>query len=284
MLCAEGNKQAKGLNAYFLTKKKIAPLSEIYKQIGLVAAWASHYFLPMGIGRLSVEDAKDFWFKGDLTVYTWGYDGVDQVIALPKIEVERGLKYLRKLQNCRTYKEAQDIYIEFSKDQSAPKLIPRIIDPMENLEFTEDIFSKYLLSKGIAVEEQLEYVDKNLGLRDLMNNSYAHNWLPHEYDNEYRELVERIVFTDVPFVWHEAPPYLDDNYNFAACRDIQIWTDAWIPKEISEAIGTPDLGYGIDYSEAENLYKNRDLFIQEFLKYGIKTEIDHPELRELVGY
>jgi len=245
---------------------------------------ASRYFLTMGIDRLSVEEAKDFWFKGDLIIYTLGYDWVDEVIALPKIEVERGLKYLKKLKNCKTYEDAQNVYLEFSKDPSAPKLIPRIIDPMEDLEFTEELFSKYLLGKGIAVEEQLDYVDQDLGLRDFMNNFYKGDWLPHEYDDEYRDLQEHIVFTEVPFVWNEAPPYLDDNANFAACRNIQIWTDAWIPKEIAEAIGTPDLGYGIDYYEAKNLYKNRDLFIQEFSKYGIKTEINHPDLRELAGY
>lgn len=238
----------------------------------------------MTIERLSVEEAKDFWFQGDLTIYTLGYEWVDEVIALPKVEVERGLTYLRKLKKCETYEAAQNIYIEFSNDPSAPKLIPRIIDPMENLEFVEDLFSKYLLDKGIPIQEQIDYVDQNLGLRDFMNNFYKGDWLPHEYDDELRNLQEHIVFTEVPFIWDEAPPYLDENGNFAACRDIQIWTDAWIPSEIAQDIGTPDLGYGIDYYEAEKLYKNRDLFIQEFLKYGIKTEINHPDLRELAGF
>ena len=75
----------------------------------------------MGIERLSVEEAKDFWFKGDLTIYTLGYEWVDEVIALPKIEVERGLKYLRELKECKTYEDAQNLYLKFSKDQIAPK-------------------------------------------------------------------------------------------------------------------------------------------------------------------
>jgi hypothetical protein len=238
----------------------------------------------MGIERLGIEEAKEFWFQGDLVIYTLGYEWVDEVIALPKIEVERGLKYLRELKKCKTYEDAQNLYLKFSKDQAAPRLIPRIIDPMEDVEYTEDLFAKYLLSKGIPLEEQLDYVDQNLGLREFMDNFYKGDWLPHEYDAEYRDLIEHIVFTEVPFVWNEAPPYLDDNANFAACRNIQIWTDAWIPKEIAGALGTADPGYGIDYYEAENLYKNRDSFIQEFLNYGIKTEIDHPDLRELAGF
>ena len=235
----------------------------------------------MAIKRLSVEEAKDFWFKGDLTIYTLGYEWVDEVIALPKVEVERGLKYLRKLKKCKTYGDAHNLYLEFSKDNSAPRLIPRIIDPMEDSEFTEDLFAEYLLSKGIPVEEQLDYVEKSLGLRDFLTNFYEGDWLPHEYDNAYCDLRDHIVSTEVPFVWDGAIPYLDDNLNFAACRNFQIWTDAWIPKEIAEGLGTPDLGFGIDYYEAENLYKNGDLFIQEFLKFGIVTKIDHPDLKEL---
>lgn len=246
---------------------------------------ACRYFITMGIARLSVEEAKDFWFEGDLTIYTLGYEWVDEVIALPKIEVERGLVYLRKLKGCKTYEEAQKLYLEFCEDPEAPKLIPRIIDPMDNLEFVDDLFWNYLLtSKGIKSEQQLDYVDQEMGLRDHMNESYKGDWLPHEYDDALRELQEQIVLTEVPFLWNEAPPYLDDNGSFAACRNIQIWTDAWIPSEIAERIGTPDIGYGIDYYEAENLYESLKLFIDEFLKFGIKTEINHPDLRELAGH
>jgi hypothetical protein len=79
-----------------------------------------------------VEEAKDFWFEGDLTIYTLGYEWVDEVIALPKIEVERGLVYLRKLKSCKTYEEAQNLYLEFCKDLKAPKLIPRMRDLLSN--------------------------------------------------------------------------------------------------------------------------------------------------------
>ena len=250
----------------------------------MVLVRVSRYFSSMGIERLSAEEAKDFWFQGDLTIYTLGSEWSDEVIALPKIEVERGLVYLRKLKSCRTYEEAQNLHIEFCKDPEAPKLIPRIIDPMDDLEFIEDLFWNYLLTiKGIKPEEQLDYVDQELGLRDFMNEFYNGDWLPHEYDDAFRELQEHIVLTEVPFLWNEAPPYLDDNGIFAACRDMQRWTDAWIPEEIAQTLGTPDLGFGIDYYAAESLYMNLDSFIDAFGKHGIKTELSHPDLQELVG-
>ena len=221
---------------------------------------ASRYFLIMGIERLSVEEAKDYWFGSDLVAYGFWGEGDYEVIALPKVEVERGLKYLHKLKECKTYGEAQKLYVEFANDLFAPKLIPRI----------EDLSQHY------------EFLYENWHAKDTR--------LPHDQDPEtytdqdpsIEELLECIE--DDEFIWNEAPPYLDENENFAACRNIQIWTDAWIPSEIANVVGTPDVGYGIDYFEAEFLYKDRELFIQEFKKYGIEIIFDHPDLRELAGY
>jgi hypothetical protein len=220
----------------------------------------SRYFLTMGIERLSVEDAKIYWFASDPVAYAFWGEGDYEVIALPKIEVERGLKYLNKLKSCKTYSEAQNLYIEFSNDPFAPKLIPRIEDLSQHYEF--------LYEHWLAKDTRL-----------------PHDQDPETYTDEEPDidiLLESIGHDE--FIWNEAGPYLDDNENFAACRNIQIWTDAWIPREISQSIGTPDVGYGVDYYEAELLYKDRELFIQEFKKYGIEIIFDHPDLRELAGY
>jgi hypothetical protein len=214
----------------------------------------------MGIDRLGVEEAKDFWFEGDLTIYTLGYEWVDEVIALPKIEVERGLVYLRKLKSCKTYEEAQNLYLDFCKDPKAPKLIPRMRD---------------LRNEGDILFDLWEATDTRLP-HDQDPDSYR------EEDPSVDELVE--ITKHLEFNWNESPLYHDDNGIFAACRNIQIWTDAWIPLEIAVSVGTPDLGFGIDYYAAENLYQNQELFIEEFLKFGIKIEINHPDLRELVGH
>ena len=139
-------------------------------------------------------------------------------------------------------------------------MIPRIQDLREHYEFLWE----YSFNKDTRLPHDQHpdsFTDQNPPVEDLILN----------IEND-------------EFIWNESPIYSDDNENFSACRNIQIWTDAWIPLEIAQGLGTPDLGYGIDYFEAENLYKDRDMFIQEFLKYGVKTEIDHPDLRELAGY
>ena len=213
----------------------------------------------MGIKRLGIEEAKDFWFQGDLTIYTLGSEWSDEVIALPKIEVERGLKYLRKLKMCKTYGEAQDLYLEFAKDSSAPKLIPRMRDLGQENDLLFDLW-------------------------DSTNTRLPHDQDPETFtdvDPSAEELIG--IIEHVEFIWDESPLYHDDNRIFAACRDMQRWTDAWIPEEIAQTLGTPDLGFGIDYYEAENLYTNLDSFIAAFGEYGIKTELSHPDLQELAG-
>jgi hypothetical protein len=211
----------------------------------------------MGIERLSVEEAKRYWFSNDLVAYAFWGESDNNVIALPKTEVERGLKYLNKLKNCKTYGEAQNLYIEFSNDPFAPKLIPRIEDLSQYYEILYELW--------LAKDTRL-----------------PHNQDPETFTEEYPDidlLLESIEHDE--FIWNEAGPYLDDNQIFAACRNIEIWTDAWIPAEISQVAGTPDTGYGIDYYEAELLYKDKDLFIQEFKKYGIEIIFAHPDLQEL---
>lgn len=221
---------------------------------------ATRYFLTMGIERLSVEAAKSYWFGDDLVAYAfWGFDNYE-VIALPKIEVERGLKYLNKLKACKTYGEAQKLFIEFQNDLMAPKLIPRIQDLSQHYDF--------LFEKWLAKDTRLPH--------DQDPESYT------DIDPAVEDLLACVAEDE--FVWNEAEPYLDENGIFSACRNIQIWTDAWIPLEIANVAGTPDKGYGIDYYEAELLYKNRELFVSEFKKYGIEIIFEHPDLVELTGY
>jgi hypothetical protein len=220
--------------------------------------------------RMSIEVAKEFWFGDDLTVFAdIGPNGT--VIALPAREAARGLNYLAKLQACTTYEAAEELFLQFAKDPSAPKLIPRIIDPMSDYEYIDELFTKFLLGKGVEESEHLDFVDQEMSLREYMESHYNGNWLPHEYDDEFRNLAEHIVRTEVPFVWNTSPPYLDDNLNFAACRNAEQWTDAWMPAEITTAIGVPDTGYGIDYYEADYIYPSLEKFVAVFTHYGFKV-------------
>jgi hypothetical protein len=117
-----------------------------------------------------------------------------------------------------------------------------------------------------------------MGLRNFMDEFYKGDWLPHDYDDNYRELAEHIVRTKVPFVWSEALPYLDDNGLFAGCRNAERWTDAWVPIEITTAIGVPDTGYGIDYYEAEYIYNDMEKFVNEFNKFDVEVQIGNQKL------
>ena len=229
---------------------------------------------------MNIEKAKDFWFGGDPTVYA-DMGPNETVIALPAREVTRGLNYLAKLQACRTYQAAEELYVEFTIDSSAPKLIPRIIDPLKEFEYVDELFTKYLLGKGVAESEHLDYVDQEMGLRDFMDAHYNGDWLPHEYDDEFRELAEHVVRTEVPFVWNTAPPYLDDNLNFAACRNAEIWTDAWMPLEITTAVGVPDTGYGIDYYEADYIYPSIEKFVDVWINHGFKVIVGERNFMKL---
>ena len=222
--------------------------------------------------RMGIEAAKDFWFGDDLTVFA-DIGPNETVIALPAREVVRGLNYLAKLQACTTYEAAEELFLQFTKDPAAPKLIPRIIDPFAHFEYVDELFTKYLLGKGIEESEHLDYVDQEMGLRAFMDEHYKGDWLPHEYDDEFRALAEHTVRTEVPFVWNNAPPYLDDNLNFAACRNAELWTDEWMPAEITSAIGAPDTGYGIDYYEADYIYPSMEMFVKAFELHGFKVII-----------
>jgi hypothetical protein len=47
------------------------------------------------VQRLPLEEAKSFWFENDLVIYLTLIDA--NIYALPKIEVERALKYCELL-------------------------------------------------------------------------------------------------------------------------------------------------------------------------------------------
>ena len=191
--------------------------------------------------------------------YALGGANSYEVVSLPKKEVERGLYYLRKLKACSTYGEAHQLYLEYSRDSKAPKLIPRL----ENLENHHE----FLLEMWDASDN---------------HSPQNHDSKAFTDDSPSVEMLMTYV-SNKSFEWDKAPPYLDDNEYFAACRDMQRWTDAWIPREIADEIGEPDTGFGIDYYEAEYLYKDKIKFVEIFSRYGIRIEFDNKDLMELAG-
>jgi hypothetical protein len=180
--------------------------------------------------RMNIEKAKDFWFGGYLTVCTLAfYD--DEIWALPEIEVERGSLYLQKLESCKTFWQAQDLYEVWINDPIAPRFLPKELIDLKSL-----------------VEEPWE---------DLR---------------------------DKPFDFRESPYYRDDNDQFVTIGRPQLWTDSWMPIEITELLGIPDEGYGIDYVPAEYIFRGRDEFKRTFESFGFEVLENDPKLRTIAGY
>ncbi len=46
------------------------------------------------------------------------------------------------------------------------------------------------------------------------------------------------------------------------------------PADLTQAIGTPDTGYGIDYYDAEYVYRDLAEFAKEFRKFGIEVKLE----------
>ena len=169
----------------------------------------------MAIARLDMDEAKNYWFDGVLIAYAFVNDHGPEIISLPKVEVDRGLYYLRKLKSCSTYGQAQNLFLEYCEDNKAPKLIPRLTNLEEHIDFLFEMWELNQKPSQLTQEKAFDPA-REPNMEELMKN-----------------------IENLEFVWNQAPPYLDDNELFAACRDMQRWTDAWMPKEIVEVLGVP---------------------------------------------
>lgn len=209
--------------------------------------------------RKNLLDAKNEWFENDLTVCTLSiYD--DEVWALPQIEVERGLVYLEKLQNCRTNKEAQDLYEKSLIDNGAPKFLPVLLDLKSQTESLDAVY------------------EESIGKSD-----WTESW---ENADEYppTEIIWNAILNE-QFKYEESIFYKDGETGVVVIYGRpQLWTDSWIPTEIAEKIGVVDQGYGIDYVPAEFLYKNQNEFIRTFEANGFSVIKNDARLRKLAGY
>ena len=125
------------------------------------------YYGAVMVNRVSINEAKKFWFNGDLTIYATQNDG--NIYALPKVEAERALKYCELLEKCKTYKVVQSLYEQFSTDPNQPRLIPRLLDLHNQLEELEQMW----------IDED------STGMRDygeLSDAELLNYWLPKTFD------------------------------------------------------------------------------------------------------
>ena len=205
------------------------------------------------VKRVTLQDAKELWFHGDLTLYLTQIDG--DIYALPKVEAEGALKYCELLEKCRTYEEIQSLYEKFSADPNQPRLIPRLLDLHNELEALEQM-----------------WIDEDAtGMRDygdLSDEELLNYWLPKTFD-----------------LWQRDEPniYMTEE-TLTLVRDSQVWTDEWIPNEVAQSLGVPDKGYGVDYVRAEFLYQDLTKFVELFREAGIESKVDEPSFLRLLKY
>ncbi len=89
---------------------------------------------------------------------------------------------------------------------------------------------------------------------------------------------------EAPFDFRESPYYRDDNDQIVTIGRPQLWTDSWMPLEVTELMGIPDEGYGIDYIPAEFIYREEKTFVTIFENYGFQVILNDPRLRTIAGY
>ncbi len=205
------------------------------------------------VKRVTLQDAKELWFHGDLTLYLTQIDG--DIYALPKVEAERALKYCELIEECKTYKEAQLLYEKFFADPDRPRLIPRLLDLHNKLEELERM-----------------WIDEDFtGRRDsgeLSDEQILNYWLPKAFD-----------------LWRRDEPniYMAEEV-LTLVRDFQVWTDEWMPIEVAQSLGVPNERYGIDYVNTEFIYKDLAKFCEIFISAGIQVKVNEPTFLKILQY
>ena len=211
--------------------------------------------------RLSIEEAKSYWFGDDLTVCAIDGDG-EFWGALPRREVMRGCKYLKRLENCKTIEQAQAVYEDHRSDPEAPKLAPsRIV----NFHDEADLILEYLenaIEQGAPVFVSLS--SEKLG---QMSNVQLYELIKNE-----------------PFNLHESKFYRDESDMNVIYAQSSLVTDSWIPLEIAEMIGVPDIGGGFFYETVEFVYPDFIAFSRIFQDLGFEVLVNTEDARELMGY
>ena len=211
---------------------------------------------------MSVNEAKNQWLHGNLSIYAMQLTTDYPVFALPKHEVEVSIKYLRLLEQCKTYGEMQRLWEIYDQDLDKPRILTIVFSLLDNQDFLLEHWQKKNSKLSWEYQERFD--------------------LPPEHEPDLSELL--IEIEDYEFILEESPIYHDESGSFIPTRDAQVWTDFWIPSEIALSIGVKDINYGMDYLEAEFIYPDLSMFCFEFKKYSIETKVNHSDIRELAGY
>jgi len=185
----------------------------------------------------------------------------DQVWALPRVEVKRGLYYVQKLEIATTIEDAQKVYEEYSLDENRPRLLPQQII---NFLWQPDFLLEILEASQNAQSEGIGFGLENLSL------------LSNEELYQFSKKLKFDLFN--------CSIYRDEADTPVIYGQPSFWTDYWIPAEIAEKLGVSDSGYGIDYEPAEFIYTDLEAFKKEFHQYGINVLDKDTDLHVLSGY
>jgi len=210
---------------------------------------------------MTLAEAKEYWFGRDLTVVALHDEG-EFWGALPKREVERGHKYLRKLESCQRIEDAQAVFEEYTADIESPKLLPwRLVNFLD----VGDLILEFIESK--IIESSPKYLALEPHLLQKMS------------DLELYELVK-----EEPFDLYESRFYRDESDINMIYAQASLVTDLWVPLEIAKSVGVRDEGTGFFHETVENVYPEFSKFSKAFTDLGFEVVIDSVELRELLGF
>ena len=210
---------------------------------------------------MTLEEAKGYWFGEDLTVCALDGEG-EFWGALPRREVIRGHRYLKKLESCQTIEQAQAVYEEYTSDIEAPKLLPwRLINFIDEAELI------------------LEYIENKINEKSPSYFGLDPNQLENMNNLELYDLVKREQFN-----LHESRFYRDESDMNVIYGQASLVTDSWIPLEIAESVGVRDEGAGFFYETVEYLYPDFTKFSKAFNDQGFEVIANSAQGRELLGY
>ena len=223
--------------------------------------------------RLSVEEAMQYWFGGDLTICIQSVEVGQGVRALPLREVEAGTLYIEKMKSCSTLGELKELFDYYKQDVDAPKILPQIFDPITGEDFDAHFIDEYIHSRGIG------YGEFDALFKRHMDNQLFENFSEVE---EIEGDFEHFMFTaDPSTIAYRFDP--DELNHYKGLDHWVLWTNAWVPIEVVMALGRPSEQYLNVDGEPAYIFTNIEGFVAEFEKYGFTFIYGDPAFLELIG-
>ena len=219
--------------------------------------------------RVSLEESKDYWFRGDLTIYLHKANNLTPILALPKAEVISSIQFVDRLKACTNYGEYSILYEEFRSDSGSPRFLPQLFSPYVLEDLRKKLVCKFLGVESVSAEEEDAFY------KEISSWEESQRWNDPTEENEHPFSYFRYDadLTQFPYKWI---PSETDSFQGLA-HWIQ-WTSAWMPIEITEVTGFLSSQYHDHEGGPVYYYSGLDDFVAVWKKHGFKVEIDSPEM------